>query len=865
MKTLAPRFPVAHAAARTSANATAHAAANTAAHAPVVVPVAHAAANAPVVVPVAHTTPNAAGRVTVRLVACALLMLCLIMFGWAGGAYAGEAPPDQAKTLEQARKELDRVQDTLGEDKVNPSALSGLRNKAISVQSQANAAADALTPQLESVQARLTELGDVQEDTKEAPDVAAQRAQLEKSRTSLDAQIKLARLMAVEAGQAIDDVSNQRRSQFQAQLGERTASILGSDFWGEFRGDLPRDGARLAQLASDLRSAFALTTWLNWLSVAVAVLALVALHLWASHRLLKITAKRVPSGRLRRSVHAITIVILGLAIPGLIAQAIYFALTWSGELDRDLRGLLRSTVAMVCFAGYVAGVGGALLSPYRTSWRLPPIPDLVALRLRAFPILLAVTLVLVFLSERIAGEINASLTLTVAVNAMIAVLLGGLLAITLVRFERARRLACADPESTNPVARPIWMSVAVGTAWTVLAVGAASILIGYVAFGSFIIKQLSWTLVVLASTYLFSVFSDDLFTTLLNPQRSGSEDTPELAHPRLREQAGVLLAGAVRVLLALLALLLLLAPLGAGPVELFQRLDQVRGGITIGEVVIRPARVAQAVAVLLLTLLAVRLFKGWLSRRYLPTTQLDPGMQASASTLFGYMGIVLAVALTMSAVGIGLERIAWVASALSVGIGFGLQAVVQNFVSGLIMLAERPVKVGDWVALGGIEGDIVRVNVRATEIQMSDRSTVIVPNSEFITKTVRNVTHSNPLGVVTIKLPMPLVTDADHVREVIMAAFAEHPGVLETPAPNVFIDGIDASGNLMFNASAYVASPRAAYGVRSAILFDVLSRLRQSNTPMYRPAALVLQPSDDASVSSGRAAAPSQAPREDNA
>ncbi len=797
-----------------------------------------------------------------RRAALALLLLIVGLFGWTGSTWAGEAPPDQAKTLEQARKDLDRVQATLGEDKVNPSALSGLRNKAITVQSQANAAADALTPQLESVQARLTELGEVQEDKQEAPNVAAQRAQLEKSRSSLDAQVKLARLMAVEAGQAIDDVSSLRRSQFQAQMGERTTSILGSDFWAEFQGDVPRDGARLAQLGSELRAVFAQTTWANWLSIVAAALALVALHMWASHRLLKITAKRVPSGRLRRSVHAITIVILGLAIPGLMAQAVYFGLTWSGEVDRDLRSVLRSTVAMVCFAGYVAGLGGALLSPYRTSWRLPSIPDLVALRLRAFAIFLAVTLVLIFLSERIASEINASLTLTVAINCMIALVLGGLLAISLLRFESARRQACADPESTNPVARPLWMSIAVGTAWIVLAIGATSILIGYVAFGSFIIKQLSWTLVVLASAYLFSVFSDDLFTTLLNPQKSGGEDTPELAHPRLREQAGVLLAGSVRVLLALLALLLLLAPLGAGPFELFQRLDQVRGGIAIGEVVIRPARVAQAVAVLLLTLLAVRLFKGWLSRRYLPTTQLDPGMQASASTLFGYMGIVLAVALTLSAVGIGLERIAWVASALSVGIGFGLQAVVQNFVSGLIMLAERPVKVGDWVALGGIEGDIVRVNVRATEIQMSDRSTVIVPNSEFITKTVRNVTHSNPLGVVTIKLPMPLVTDAEHVREVIMAAFAEHPGVLDTPAPNVFIDGIDASGNLMFNASAYVSSPRAAYGVRSAILFDVLGRLRQANTPMYRPASLVLQPSDEASATAGRAAGPRQDQRE---
>jgi len=183
--------------------------------------------------------------------------------------------------------------------------------------------------------------------------------------------------------------------------------------------------------------------------------------------------------------------------------------------------------------------------------------------------------------------------------------------------------------------------------------------------------------------------------------------------------------------------------------------------------------------------------------------------------------------------------VAWIASALSVGIGFGLQAVVQNFVSGLILLAERPVKVGDWVSLGGVEGDILRINVRATEIQMGDRSTVIVPNSEFVTKTVRNVTRSNPLGLVQIKLPLPLSTDAQRVRELILQAFADHEDVLDTPAPNVFLDGIEG-GNLVFNAKGYVSSPRSSYGVRSALLFTLLQRLHDAGLEVSSPPTMLL-------------------------
>ena len=166
-------------------------------------------------------------------------------------------------------------------------------------------------------------------------------------------------------------------------------------------------------------------------------------------------------------------------------------------------------------------------------------------------------------------------------------------------------------------------------------------------------------------------------------------------------------------------------------------------------------------------------------------------MRSSVTTLLGYAGGIVVVAFALSALGIGIERIAWVASALSVGIGFGLQAIVQNFVSGLILLAERPVKVGDWVALGDVEGDIRRINVRATEIQMGDRSTVIVPNSEFITKTVRNMT----LGERRRTRADPPADAADHQCQPRARCDAgglrRSPAVLPTPAPTVTLEGIE--------------------------------------------------------------------------
>ncbi len=380
--------------------------------------------------------------------------------------------------------------------------------------------------------------------------------------------------------------------------------------------------------------------------------------------------------------------------------------------------------------------------------------------------------------------------------------------------------------------------------------GVICVLTGYVAFGSFIIKQMIWSVIVLSATYLLTVLIHDGAMSLLVSIRHNADDE-NLTHPptRARSQAVVLLSGLCRLTIVLFALTLLLAPFGEGPAELLSHINYLHAGISIGEVQIRPASMLQSALVLILSFGCVRVVQRWLTAQYLPTTSLDSGMRQSTSKLFGYAGYVLAVALALSAAGISLERVAWIASALSVGIGFGLQSVVQNFVSGLILLAERPVRVGDWVSLGGVEGDIRRINMRATEIQMNDRSTVIVPNSEFITKVVRNVTHANPLGLVQIKLPMPLSTDAEQVRSLILAIFRDHVDVLEDPPPKVLLDGIDPNnGLLVFNATSYVNSPRSAYGVRSALLFEVLKQLHDANLPLSKPSTIMMMHPNEPSL-----------------
>jgi small-conductance mechanosensitive channel len=275
------------------------------------------------------------------------------------------------------------------------------------------------------------------------------------------------------------------------------------------------------------------------------------------------------------------------------------------------------------------------------------------------------------------------------------------------------------------------------------------------------------------------------------------------------------------------ALGLLVTPFGgsAGAGEMFGRLGILAQGVEFGGVSISPANILRGVIVLFVGLALVRGFMSWLENRYLPITDLDGSGRNSVSLVARYVGIAIAFIWALASLGIGVERVALLLSALSVGIGFGLQAITQNFVSGLILLAERPIKIGDLIRVGTDEGDVKRISVRSTEIELADHSTLIVPNSELITKSVLNKTMASPLGRIQIQFSVPLDSDAQAVKAMVQEAFAAEDAVLTDPAPAVFVDGI-VTGRIAFNCFGHVGHPRAAYSARSAVLMTLLQRFR---------------------------------------
>ena len=750
---------------------------------------------------------------------------------------------DPGSFLKGASQQVADIRKALGGE-VDDATLEDLRDKAADIGASADRIVAERTPDLDSLNARIAVLGPAPEKgaAPESAEIASERSALEQQRGALDAEIKSARSISVEAQQLTGDIAEKRRANFQARLTERTASPLTPTFWSNLSSNLRNDRARLDAVRGGAVTAvvdgFAPDNRIYAIGgILVAIVLIVFGRWWAERALMRLTSDRMPHGRLRRSALALAIVIVATAFTGFGAQAIWIGLDWHNAFSDTENQLARALVGAVFFGSFVAGLGRALLSPGRPSWRLPPIANEVASALAPFPWLLGGAIALSILLRRINRIANASLAATVAASLLSALLYGGLLLWALIRIARARREAEPAAPEAKPADAPahsLWATMLLASGWIATATAVGAALLGFVAFAQFLAALILRILIVGGTFFLLVHLIEDICFTLVAAREKWMTQTLGV-EKRTLDQVAVVLSGTFRVVAFVFAVSLVLAGFGSGRAELSQLGAQFgTRALRIGNIEITPDAVLGAVAVFFLGMLAIRALKGWLHDRYLPTTKLDPAMRGSVTTLLGYAGAIVVFAFALSALGISVERIAWVASALSVGIGFGLQAVVQNFVSGLILLVERPVKVGDWVALGDVEGDIRRINVRATEIQMGDRSTMIVPNSELITKTVRNVTLANAQGRVMIKLPMPLDTDADAVIAAMRGAFASNAAVLDNPAPSVTVDGIQNAA-LIFVGVAFIPNPRQAGGVRSEILLDLLARLREAGIAMVKP------------------------------
>ncbi len=739
--------------------------------------------------------------------------------------------------LEATGAALTAIENTLKQPNLSDAELQRLRAENDPLGIALQAAIANMAPRLAASTKRLAELTPKTDKDKQAQppnDAATAEIAGEKEKhDALDARLRAARALLFRVDDNDARISARRRALFAHETFARSSSLFNPHLWRNVSREAPADaravGAIVDAWTSDLSGRVTAGQALGGAG-AVLALALVAVLLQGiGRRVLDHHPGAERPTRLRRALAAAWTLLVLAVLPLIALMALTAALDLSGLSDSRVEGALEAVLDAVRLIIVVNAVGRAMLSPRAEAWRLIPVGDRAARRI----VRGAMATAAIWAVERLiepAADAAASLNIVVAGRAVGAALIVLVVAYTLRRLSPAPQAAGNAPDRWAPVR-------AVGWTWAFVVLGATAM--GYVAFATFLVNQTIFLAIVGCCLYLIDVLVQDGTAALLRPEAEVGGPLRALfgLSRSVLGQIAVLVQGVARVALVVIAAAAVLEPWGVQSQDWFSSLRAAYFGFSVGGLTLSLSSMLAAVVVFGMALFVTRLVQSWLRDRLLPETRFDPGVSNSISTIFGYVGGAVAVLLAASQVGLDMQRLAIVAGALSVGIGFGLQSIANNFVSGLILLWERGIRVGDLVVVGADQGFVRKINARATEIETFDRATLIVPNSNLVSNIVKNWVHTDRIGRITIAINVAYESDVEAVRGILIDLARAHDLVLSIPAPTVLLTEF-SDWALKFNLVFFVDEVETAPRTQSDISFDILRRLREARIRIPYPTPL---------------------------
>jgi potassium efflux system protein len=747
-------------------------------------------------------------------------------------------PPQFLRTqskLDGWKQTLDEIEPALRTRGTPDATLAKLRDQAAAAQSGARDLIGSVTPRLEAATTKAAQLApDPKAKTPQSDDVKLERAKLLAEVAARQSIIQQAKLINVRAQQSLDMISDRRRTIFADSVLQRSASLINPSFWMAVAAAVPPATGRLIDLVSDWGNLLSSQPLRAALGFAVIGLVLLGFFLspwrrWQSRWTSRDPAIANPSV-LRKTSAAAAIVLDGAAIPGIAFFLLYQAIVALGILPDRMSSVVEALFFAITFAFFFVRLTNAVLAPDRPSWRLIGLDDAAANGIMPIAVLLGFVIAIGAALGATNAAIGAPVELSVASQGVTAIAKALL-------FMAALRVAAGaetdDDETAAATAKRSAWRLLIPVGWAMAVVALLAPLAGYVAFGRFLSNEMIVVVAVLMTTVLLSQFVDALITaTFAFHGRIGRflRQTAGLGSSAVRQISAVL-AGFVQLALIGIAAFVVLTTWGVRSEDVVGSVSSAFFSLTIGNFTISPSAILGAIVVLIVGMAATRAIQRWLEGRFLPETSLDIGVRSSIRTGAGYIGVILAVIVALSYVGLNLQNVAIVAGALSVGIGFGLQSIINNFVSGLILLVERPIKVGDRIEVGARMGVVKRINVRATEIVTYDNLSVIVPNGELVSGQVVNWMHGSFSARLSVMVGTSYDADPDKVIAILLDIVAGNQRALKSPEPFAILGKFGAD-SLEFTVFFHVGNIGVDSGAANEVRLEILKRFRKEGIEM---------------------------------
>ena len=372
-----------------------------------------------------------------------------------------------------------------------------------------------------------------------------------------------------------------------------------------------------------------------------------------------------------------------------------------------------------------------------------------------------------------------------------------------------------------------------------LIVGMFAVLIGYQNLAGYLVHGVTRTLLALAILWIL------LWVGLMAFEYLATQDSPAAAKLRAglgvsehasRTNLGIMQLVADLVLWVGFVVYLIYVWDESGT-TLERLVELVMVGGEVGNIQLVPSKIIGGMLLFAALLVVIGWMKRWIDRRWLQHIVLERGAREALITLFGYVGFIVALLIGLTQAGVELGGLVWVSSALALGIGFGMQEIANNLVSGLILLFERPIRAGDFVSVGDVDGFVRSIRIRATEIETLDSQNVLGPNSELISGRVTNWVLRDTYGRLRVNVSVAYGSDVEKVREILEAIAHEHPDVItdgRAPAPNALFMGFGDS-SLNFELRVRISRIDRRFSVQSDFNFSINQAFREANITIPFP------------------------------